>query len=330
MFALALLLFATFSGTYLLLRKLSQLALARGPQQWEVTVAGLLSWLFILSCAGWVLLTLFLLYDLLVRGTLGNMFILMFIGLASGLVFQFKEVLDVVTVWDFFKTALSFRPYAPQPLHFGEELDKKNIRDVYRKTSNKPFPTVRKEKPLLTEEEVARLRQEVPALADRPTQSARLKEELQQLKAGQTVDISDQWKIYTFERSSHDFYERISRLTIDPAPRTLSFRLDIQNATEHYLQDSVFVFQLKQDLYQLLQVLNTDPWLKPYSNFCDHIAATCYGIEADSFGLVQHYPFLHISVARKELFQREGEFFNAADLHKISSLTFNNGKPLQP
>jgi len=329
MFALPLLLFAAFSGTYFLLRRFSQLALARGPRQWEVTVAGLLSWLFILSCAGWAVLTLFLLYDLLVRGALGNMVILMFIGLASGLVFQFKEVLDVVTVWDFFRTALSFRPYAPQPLHFGEELDKKNIRAVYQEISNKPFPTVRKEKPLLTEEEVARLRQEVLALTDRPTQSARLKEELQQLKAGQTVDISDQWKIYTFSRSSHDLYERMSCLTLDPATRTLSFRIDIQNATEHQLQNSVIVFQLKQDLYQLLQVLNTDPWLKPYSSFCDHLAATCYGIESDSFGLHQHYPFLHISIAKKELMQREGVFFNAADLDKISTLTFDNGKPLQ-
>ena len=141
MFALALLLFATFSGTYLLLRKLSQLALARGPRQWEVTVAGLLSWLFILSCAGWVLLTLFLLYDLLVRGALGNMFILMIIGLASGLVFQFKEVLDVVTVWDFFKTALSFLPYAPQPLHFGEELDNQEHSRCLPRDIKQTFPS---------------------------------------------------------------------------------------------------------------------------------------------------------------------------------------------
>jgi hypothetical protein len=87
---------------------------------------------------------------------------------------------------------------------------------------------------------------------------------------------------------------------------------------------------VKQDLYDLLQVLNTDPWLKPYAEFFDHIAITCCGIESDSFGQNYLYPFLKIEIARGELFQREGIFFNAADLQKISSITFNDGKPLQP
>lgn len=88
------------------------------------------------------------------------------------------------------------------------------------------------------------------------------------------------------------------------------------------------VYQFKQDLYHLLQVLNTDSWLGWYSEFFDRFVAVCYGIESDSFGHVQMYAFLKIDIARVQLSQREGKFFNAGDLHKISELTFSNGKLL--
>ncbi|MBM4160281.1 MAG: hypothetical protein FJ217_04185 [Ignavibacteria bacterium] len=178
---------------------------------------GLLSWLFVLSSAGLAIWTLFLFFTLVTLGALGNIFSLLFIGLAAGFALYLKEVLDASTVWDYLRTTLFFHPYASQPILFQEELDKKNIRDVYQETSQKPFPVVRREKPLLTDEEVAQLRREVFALKERPKQSARLKKELGELSAGSPVDISDQWKIWTFEHGRHDFYGRMSGVTIDPS-----------------------------------------------------------------------------------------------------------------
>jgi hypothetical protein len=37
---------------------------------------------------------------------------------------------------------------------------------------------------------------------------------------------------------------------------------------------------------------------------------------------------MKIEILRSALTEREGKFYNAADLHKISTILFDNGKPL--
>jgi hypothetical protein len=156
----------------------------------------------------------------------------------------------------------------------------------------------------------------------------RFEEEVQQLKTGHVVHLTDPWKIYNFNQTLHEFYTEMFELEIDPATRTFQFRLNIHAATETALRDPMFVFELKQDLYQLLQVLNTDPWLAWYSEFFDHIVVVCFGNESDAFGNMQMYPILRIDIVRSQLTDREGKFFNAADLQTICAFTFANGKPL--
>ncbi len=166
------------------------------------------------------------------------------------------------------------------------------------------------------------------AASTRPTRSVHLAEEIQALGAGNAVDISDGWKVHAFGTQLHDLYAEMSELWVNPQTHTLGFRLNIKDATEKALQNPTYVYELKQDLYQILQVLNTDPWLALYDKYYARIIAVCYGIEPDSFGHIQQFPFLKIDIMRLQLTPREGKFFNAADLHTISALTFNNGKPL--
>jgi hypothetical protein len=182
----------------------------------------------------------------------------------------------------------------------------------------------------LTEKEILQYRQQMTAAKNRPIKSRRYEEELAMLKSGTVADLSDGWKVYAFDRASHDLYGEMSGLSIDPHARTLHFRLNIPDASESALRAPLYVYRLKQDLYQLFQVLNTDPWLAWYNDFFERMHVVCYGIEPDAFGHTQLYAFMKIVVARAELHRREGQFFNAADLDKICTLTFNNGKPLTP
>ncbi len=330
MMAFTLTLFGLFAASYLILRKLCQASLAGNLPHWGIFASGMLAWLFALTGFGWIVLTFYLIADFLLAGTLGNLFVLMFIGMASGYAYLSKEMLDVTNVMHFIRAALSFRGYASQILFIEEELDKKRIRDVHRETSDTPFPAFPKEKSLLSDQEIGRLRAEVLASKDQPRRSAHLEDELQNLTSGQTIDVTDGWRISTFDRSLHDLYAHVVSIAIEPAAGRLSCMIDIRDASGPKLRDPIAVFHLKQDLYDFLQVLNTDPWIKPYSEFFDRIGITCRGIESDSFGQDSLYPFLKVEIARRELLQREGIFFNAADLHKISTITFNDGKPLQP
>jgi hypothetical protein len=267
-------------------------------------------------------------YLVLAMGSFGAMMLVAFVIVMSGLAFHVNEILDAATVLHFLRDSAFFRPIRPHTMHIQEELDKKKIHDVHQETSDKPFPNAGKQKRLLTGEEVHKLKQEMAAAANRTIRSRRFDEEIALMKAGSPADLSDGWKVYTFDHTLHDLYGEMSGLRLDPGIRTLRFRLNISEASEKALQVPMYLYQLKQDLYHLFQVLNTDPWLASYNRLFEHMTAFCYGIEPDSFGHVQLYAFMKIDIARFELHQREGKFFNAADLHKICTLTFNNGKPL--
>lgn len=329
MMAFTFILFALFAGSYLILRKMCQVSLAGRLPEWGTPASGMLAWLFALFALGWIALTFYLIADFVLAGRLENLFVLVFIGMASGYAFLSKEMLDAKNVMHFVRTALFFRTYASQSILIDEELEKK-IRDTHRETSDKPLSTLPERKPLLSDQEIERLRGEILATKGQPRRSAHLKEELQDLMAGHTVDLTDAWRISTFDRSLHDLYARVVNIAIDPGAHLLFCTIDIQEATEPRLRDPIVVFHLKQDLYDFLQVLNTDPWLRPYSEFYDQIGITCRGIESESFGQNSLYPFLKIEISRGELSQREGAFFNAADLRKIASIIFDNGKPIQP
>jgi hypothetical protein len=81
----------------------------------------------------------------------------------------------------------------------------------------------------------------------------------------------------------------------------IRFRINVPDATEIAPWDPLYVFRLKQELYQLFQGLNTDPWLLWYNEYYDRILATLYGIEADSFGNRQLFPFMKIEILRSAL-----------------------------
>jgi hypothetical protein len=314
--------------SFLILRNLCLDTVEKQPTRLELYLIGMITWVFLLGLVAWFFTPLYLIYDLLAMGSFEAFRPLMFIVIATAFAYRFNEALDGATVLHFLRESALFHPMRPHTMHVHEELEKKKIRDIHRETSDKPFPTTGKQKRLLTEKEIQQYRQEMTGAPNRPVRSRRYDEEITSLKSGATISLADGWKVYTFDHTLHDFYAEISRMQIDPNARVMQFKLNVSGATERALQDPMYVYHLKQELYHLFFVLHTDPWLAWYSEFFDRIVTICYGIEPDSFGHAQQYPFMKIDIASSELHQREGRFINAADLHKISELTFHNGKPL--
>jgi hypothetical protein len=320
--------FAIVAASFLILRKFFLRTGESQPTSVQLFIIGIVSWIFILGAAVWFLLPFYLFYVLIVMRGFGAVVPLAFFAIISGLAYQLNETLDSATVLHYLRESAFFRPIRPDYMHIAEELEKKRIREVHRETSDMPFPTTGEKKRLLTEKEAHQYKQEMITARERPNRSRRYDEEIASLKSSAVTSLADGWKVYTFNSARHDFYAEMSRLQINPVARALQFNLNIPDATEQALQDPQYLYRLKQELYQLLSVLHTDPWLSSYSVFFDRITTVCYGIEPDSFAHAQLFPFMRVDIAASELHQREGKFFNAADLHKISTLTFNNGKPL--
>ena len=148
------------------------------------------------------------------------------------------------------------------------------------------------------------------------------------MKGGRPVDLSDPWKINSFSKSSHDWYGTTLDVRIEPATATMAFRLNLPEIQREQLREANAFFRFKQEVYALLQAINTEEWLRPYASFFSTIELTCLGIETDGFGQTALLPFFRISVATAELTKREGKFFAATELHAIGAITFNNGESI--
>jgi len=322
-----IIIFFLLAASFLILRKVCLSSREGEESPTQVFLLGLVSWFFLLSAGAWIVFGFYLVFELFNRD-IGAMYTLVFYVMITAITFFSNETLDSGAVLFHIRQSAFFRPLRPKTMIVQEELDKKKIRDVHKETSDKPFPTIGKNKRVLTDAEAAQFRQQMQAASARPARSIHYDAELKALKSGSTTVLADPWKVYTFNHKLNELYDEMSGLSLNPQTRLLHFRLNIPGATAMAVKDPLFLFPLKQDLYQLLQVLNTDPWLAWYNEFFDRMSATCFGIESDSFGHVQMYPFLKIEISRAQLTQREGKFFNAADLHTISTLTFDNGKSL--
>ena len=324
----AALLFALV-GSFLALRHVRQFAPSRDFPEWGVFLSGLLSWIFFLSAFGLAGWTVYLIVDVFASRDLKNLFVILFIGIGGGMLFSAKEAADAGSVVDFAQRAILFRRIASQEFLVDEELERKKIIEIHKEQTGKTLREPSKKQEFRSEEELRRLREEALALQRKPIRAIHLEHDLENLKAGQVVDLSDSWKINSFKRSTHDFYGNMSHVRINPQARTYSARVDFRDTTMEQLQRSATIFRLKQDLYNLLQAINTEEWLQPYAAYFERIILTCYGLQTDAFGLTSLYPFFRIDIPTSALQSLEGRIYSVTELHKISAITFNGGEPIE-
>ncbi|MEX2088661.1 MAG: hypothetical protein WEB62_02780, partial [Bacteroidota bacterium] len=88
-------------GSFLLLRSIREISLSSNFPLWGITLCGLLAWVFVLSTISMPLWIVYLVYDLLGNKNLNQIYLLLFIGVVGGMLFQAKEMLDSPQVWDF-------------------------------------------------------------------------------------------------------------------------------------------------------------------------------------------------------------------------------------
>ncbi|MFH0991954.1 MAG: hypothetical protein V1799_18255 [bacterium] len=312
---------------YLLVRLFRNLSLEKRLTPTELLVAGLSAWGMILFWCWWFGLIIYSIVGLL----MGSGEALIFAALmlfATGFVYRFSQALDSYNLVDFIREAMWFRPYASQPFVILDEVERKKIQQIHKETSNTAFPTIPSEKVLKTKEEVLKVQQEFLAFQRRPKKPLLLDDEMKELKVGHRVDISESWKLHILNRTSHDLYEEIDNMEIDPVTKILAFQVRIRSAVQDQLTNPILVFHIKQDLYDLLQAVHTEPWMRPYRPYYKTISLFCIGVMYDEYGRENLYPFMRIDIAVQELQQREGKFFSTTEFHKIARITFLDGNPI--
>ena len=252
---------------------------------------------------------------------------LVFAATPIAMTYHFIQFVDTRYFQEFFVHSLLFRGFEFRKTDIFLELEQKKIRDIHRETSNEPFPELESKKNFLFVNQDT-LKQELSQLKSQPIRSRHFHEEMLRLKNGETVDISESWKMNTMRKSSHELYAQVSDVYIDASKKSLSFRLAFPEFTEEHLKNKQLEYRLKQNLYDFLQAMCSEEWLKPYRRFYHTIVFTCHGTQVGDFGTLHPHPFMKIEIAVSEIMKREGQFFDAGQLQTISKVEFNNGSSI--
>ncbi|MBI3005948.1 MAG: hypothetical protein HYY49_11135 [Ignavibacteriales bacterium] len=293
---------------------------------WFTYVGGVLAWITIVSLAGpvWAVIDLFSIImerpDLGVGLEIGTLFIL--ISIVAKVLIDYPEILDYARVQPFLLASLKFEHYTRKRDDIFEELDKHVIAQIHREQTGKEIPAGKPQRKFIPHTDPEQALREVERLRAQPLRSVHLKAELDQLKAGEVTDITDTFKLNAAKHPTHDFYQLASEVKITPVEKLLSFKLVFPNVNSQTAFDADRVFRLKQGIYDLLQALRSEIWLKPYQEYFSNLRVVCHRTDTDTFGLPIEKPFFSVEIAVAELVQREGKLFVATELDKIATVTF--------
>lgn len=319
--------FFVFAALWFLMRLIKELWEKDKLPGWFSPIGGIIAWGIVASAVGMVWGVADPGIRLFTEPSYGVAFEL--IGLLFALSMGAKFLADNPEIMDFSRVkpliieSLQFRKYNLRREDIFEELDKQNIKKVYSETTGKEFPKEMQKKmkpiPHMEPEEALKELERVRAI---PLRSAHLQDQLSQLKAGEVADISDSFKLNAVKRKTHDFYDLASEMKITPSEKLLAFKIVFPNVNAQTTFDADMIFRLKQNLYDLLQALRSEAWLKPYMEYFENLRVVCYRTDMDTFGLPAEKSFCSVQIALMELAQRDGKLFVATELDKIAVVTF--------
>ncbi len=330
----------TFAISYFLLRNFKP--------QWEKGrlgramrfPLGVLAWIVVLSLAGIVAGLAQLVIQLFTSPNMGLGFLIGGLALAISALWSYSsanpELFDVPHMKPFIKESLAFDDPSRRRNEVFHDLEKHEIQRVYKEVTGKD--------PLADHGETDRRlgktlksvtgrefredgragmdQREVEKLLAQPVESPALAEELRQLEQGSIVDIADSWKINSMKHSSHDWYAFVAAVRLDPREKTLNLDLHSESFRQGQLLDNALLYRLKQDLYDFLQAVYQQEWMKPYLKYTSIITCCCCNLSVDAFEGKTIVPLLRVEITLAELKQNANRFFNAGEMR--SELLFRH------
>jgi hypothetical protein len=309
--------FLSFLLFYFLLKSFYPAWDRRQLPQWSRVVTGLLAWATVISFGGMLVGAADPVVELFSAPNFGTAFKLIIIALSVQAVLRYSsanpEFFDFSRMKFFITRALQFESPLMKKENIFEELDKHEIKRVYRETTGKELKAEvskreEKNKTVRTNEEA------VKKMSAQPPQSPHLKVELQQLTQGTVVDITDSWKINSLRKAPHAFYAAVTEATIDPTEKRLTIAMVTDKITQKHLQPHPALLHVKQELYDFFQLLHQQDWMQPYLKFVKKIECTCSELMDDPFAGPQLTPLLQAEITTDELLQYRNRFFHAGEL----------------
>jgi hypothetical protein len=313
MYAILMIAIVGFLCSWFLLRRFMRIWIQRPMTHFETMVAWMASWMLLLSLVAWLGGNGLLLIRALAAYKILDISIVVFSLTLTGLIVNYflrsRPEFYLDKTKDFFIDAVQFR-HSPQ-----RRLDVRMlIQEEQRHKTHHPMNNS-------DSEQRDRLQSALSKDKELSTQLALLRE-------GTSVDIGEVWRLHTESHSSNLMYKKIQEVRVDPNKKRFSLFADFPELSNEHLNDDTSILRLNRQLYDFLQSLNAEPWLKPYAPFFDNYFMVCRTKKINNEGTEFFYPFMKVAIAVSVLQKLEGSYFNPRQLSKISELDFNQGAPL--
>lgn len=311
MYVLFPIVLVVFVLTWIQLRRFTTIWIDRPPSIPESIVSGICAWLFLLSAVVWFGGIVYLFVQFVRVHNTTDLWVLIFCALVTGYGGDFflRAGSDFSTkdTQDYLKEAIQFRRSAQS------RLDVIAFMKERRRKHHRPGGKV---SPEVVERE--RLKASLSKVKELDTQ-------LELLRAGTSIDISELWLTQMKTRQGHTFYQNVSEAKIDPNKKRFSLHLNFEELTEDLLKDEMNVLRFNRQVYELFQSLNAEPFLKPYAQFFDSYFLLCRAVRTDKKNNEVFYPFMRVGIFIADLRKLEGFYFNPRKLTEIAAVAFNNG-----
>ncbi len=243
--------------------------------------------------------------------------ILALLGIAAKLLIDRKEVLDISHMIPFLRAAILFQPYDAKRQELFERNEKMQLVQARKAAAERMASGQPGEQVIDISEDSTRDTESASAV----TESPQATNELELLKRGEGVDISELFKSNTAKLPAHPLYQFISMVRIDPSDKLMSFRMVLpSSATEPELTQEKLQ-RVKQGAYQVFQTLIAELWLKPYTGYFTSMKTACFRVRKDEFDMTREILFISIKMDMAQIRQSRGKPFNNAEFEKIAATT---------
>ena len=296
--------------SWLQLRRISKIWMQRPVSTDESITAGIAAWFFLFSILTWFFGIYLLFIQVLNEKDITDIFILTFFVLLTAYIFYFyiqsRYELRYDETMDFWKEALQFRRSDQRRLDILDLMQKERGRKQIKKGFKKDA-----------------------LLQERIQLQANLEKEKEQnaqldlLRKGVGINIIEMCQKHI--HPSQPLFEKVKEARIDPDKKKLALHADFPELNEENLKDDTAVLRLNRQIFDFFQILNAEPWLKPYSPYYETYFLICRTTKKIQDGTEILYPFMKVEAKISELRKLEGTYFNPRRLSEIAELYFNGG-----
>jgi hypothetical protein len=279
------------------------------------------AWGAILASLATVYSFLSILIDLITAFDPDTLILLVVFLLILGIVVKFlvdrKEILDINHMIPFLRAVVLFQRYDARRQELFERNERMMMAEAHRAAAARAESGEQEEGFMNISEE---------GLQDSTTthqgdQSAPTVSEVDILKRGEAMDISELFKSKTAKLPAHPLYPGIGVVRIDPSEKAMRFNVAFPSAaTEPELTPEKLV-RCKQGVYQVMQAIMAEQWLKPFSPFFTAITVNCLRTKKDEFDMIREMTFMSVRMGTEQLRQSRGRPFNSAEFGKMATIT---------